>query len=386
MKILISAFTYYPKSNGVQNVTEYQAEGLVKLGHDVTVITEKCKGCPDQEIHKGVNIIRINNHTDFMLDFGNKKQYQQMIIKASYNYDAIMTVCPESWCTDWVIPIIDDLHCACIMMVHGVHEYSWKKLGKTTLYGVARKIWGDIRWFPFYSINWGKIRRFDAIIQLHEEDFAYKWFNKHGIKHQYILYNAVDERFFDNQDTTKKNQIINVGTFCKRKNQKLCLDAFYKANIKNWNLVLIGTPKNDYYEELIQMKKRYDQEYGYKNVQILADVSREETINNIKESRLYLMTSITEFFPISLIEAMASGSAWISTDVGIVKSLPGGCVVEEEKKLPGAINKIINNGSIERLALKGRNYTQNNCRQATQVKKLEKIFEEAIENQKDIKR
>lgn len=39
MKILISAFTYWPAVDGVQNVTQYQAEGLAARGHDVTVLT-----------------------------------------------------------------------------------------------------------------------------------------------------------------------------------------------------------------------------------------------------------------------------------------------------------------------------------------------------------
>ena len=39
MKILITVSTYYPKNDGVQNVTQYLAEGLCKLGNDVTVIT-----------------------------------------------------------------------------------------------------------------------------------------------------------------------------------------------------------------------------------------------------------------------------------------------------------------------------------------------------------
>ena len=39
MRILICAFTYWPAVDGVQNVTQYQAEGLAARGHDVTVLT-----------------------------------------------------------------------------------------------------------------------------------------------------------------------------------------------------------------------------------------------------------------------------------------------------------------------------------------------------------
>ena len=39
MKIVFTVHTYYPNKDGVQYVTQYLAEGLAKLGHDITVIT-----------------------------------------------------------------------------------------------------------------------------------------------------------------------------------------------------------------------------------------------------------------------------------------------------------------------------------------------------------
>lgn len=38
-RVVFSVSTYWPSVNGEQHVTTYQAEGLDKLGHDVTVIT-----------------------------------------------------------------------------------------------------------------------------------------------------------------------------------------------------------------------------------------------------------------------------------------------------------------------------------------------------------
>lgn len=380
MKILISVFTYYPNKDGVQNVTEYQAEGLAKKGHDVTIITEKVANQPDKEVHNGVNILRIPCHTDYMLHFGNKSMYQKLIIDSSKKFDVIMTVCPETWCTDWVIPIIDQLACPCIMMVHGVHEYDWRKNRGTNLYTITRKIWGDIRWYPFYTFNWTNLRKFDAIIQLHEQDFSTKWFQKHGVSNQHVIYNAVDNRFFDDEIVAKRNQIINVGTYCERKNQKLCLQAFYKSNLKTWNLVLIGPNKNKYYNDLLELRTTLEEKYGHRNVEILSSISRSDTIDMIKMSKLYLMTSITEFFPISLIEAMAAGSAWISTDVGIVKFLPGGFVCSDANEIVNTLNRLDSDLDWKSYGEIGRKYAEKNFKQEIQVTKLEQVMRETIKN------
>ena len=52
-----------------------------------------------------------------------------------------------------------------------------------------------------------------------------------------------------------------------------------------------------------------------------------------------MMTSKWEAFPISIIEAMASGIPFISTDVGIVKFLDGGIIAKSEEELIFCLEK-----------------------------------------------
>lgn len=41
MRIIFAVHTYYPAHNGVQAITQYMAEGLAKLHHEIMVISEK---------------------------------------------------------------------------------------------------------------------------------------------------------------------------------------------------------------------------------------------------------------------------------------------------------------------------------------------------------
>lgn len=383
MKILISAFTYWPAVDGVQNVTQYQAEGLAARGHDVTVLTGFLpdKDVPEEENHNGVHILRFHAYTDTMIHHGDKAAYQKLMAEYAAKVDVIMTVCPESWCTDWAIPLAGQLDCAMVMMTHGIHDFRWSTFKDRSLYGVVRKVWGDLRWPPFFAQNWENIRCYDAIIQLHEKDFATKYFEKHGVKGQKVLYNAVDDAFFAD-DIEKKKQIINVGTYCKIKNQIKALEAFYAAALPDYKLVLIGSAVNGYYELLKKRADELSQIHGSRDVEILAAIPREETIRLVKQSQVYLLTSISEMFPVSLIEGMAAGCAWVSTDVGIDRYLPGGEIANTPQEIAAALRHVTAEENYAGLATASRDFAKANCSKQTQVDKLDNILAEAVEHHK----
>ena len=381
MKILIVSEKYYPQKNGVQCVTQYQAEGLAQLGHQVTVITSIRHSPVEHEWHNGVEIVRIDALTDFMLYFGDKSRYLELLKTYSKQVDVIMTVCIESWTTDWALQIIDELNCAKVMMIHGIHDFRWSTFKDRSLYGIVRKMWGDIRWRPFFTKNWGNIKKYNSIIQLHEEDFATIYFRKHGVNQQEILYNAVDDQFFETSKE-KCNQIVNVGSYSPRKNQIACLKAFYMSDAKDWKLVLIGSSKNNYYEKVIECRSELEKKYGHRDVDIKVNISREETIEELKRSKIYLLTSISEMFPVSLLEGMASGCAWISTDVGINRYLPGGEICNTISKMAEKITALVVNNAWEELGRKGQCFASENCQKNEQVRKLENILLRAVEESK----
>lgn len=379
MKILICSFTYYPAVNGVQNVTEYQAEGLVAHGHEVTVITGYPKGreCQPEELYNGVHIQRFHASTDNMIHRGNKKAYQKLLLDLSKQMDIILTVCPETWCTDWAIPLAGKLDCALVMMAHGIHDFRWQNFRDRSAYGILRKLWGNLRWPPFFAMNWSNIQKFDAIIQLHEKDFATQYFQKHGVKNQFVLYNAVEDAFFD-ADVEKEKQIVNVGTYCTNKNQEKALEAFYKADLPDYKLVLIGSKRNKYYDQLQTRVEKLEQLYGHRVVELYVGITRDETVKKVKQSQIYLLTSISEMFPVSLIEGMAAGCAWVSTDVGIDRYLPGGVIADKVDDISATLEQLIAENNWQQQGEQSRIFALENCRRNKQVERLEKIMHEAL--------
>ena len=88
----------------MQNVTKYLAEGLVKLGHDVTIITSNYRlNAEDKEIYNGVNIERINLYTRFGFNFENKKEYREMMNSYCDESDVLINVCTQNVFTDLLL-------------------------------------------------------------------------------------------------------------------------------------------------------------------------------------------------------------------------------------------------------------------------------------------
>ena len=61
MKILFTTFSFFPETSGVPVVVQYLAEGLIKKGHEVTVVT--CLNGHDynrEEEINGIKVFRFN--------------------------------------------------------------------------------------------------------------------------------------------------------------------------------------------------------------------------------------------------------------------------------------------------------------------------------------
>ena len=376
MKILIISFTYWPNRDGVQNVTQYQAEWLVKMGHQVTVITSDDHNKLCKEDHNGVRVIRLPIYKKGFFISGEKEYAHSRIIEECNKHDVLVSISIQSFLNRCILRDIDKIECPKVGVLHGIHEFGYTKIDFTSLKGFLKKTAQNIFWTYFYHSDWKYIAKYNAVTHLHEKDYSLQFYEEHGYHNNYVIYNAAQDDFF--KQVEKKNFIINIGRFSQLKNQIKCLDVFWKANTDGYKLVLIGPEKNTYYDKLLKHKEKLETKYGHKEVEILADISREETINYILQSKIYLMTSTREAFPVSIIEAMASGAAFVGTDVGIVKYLPGGEVCSNYKDIPQKLNKVI--AEYDSYSTRAQEYAYNNFRQEEQVKKLEKIVYQAIED------
>lgn len=376
MNIIFTVATYYPKTDGVQLVTQYQAEGLVKKGHKVTVITSKLKSSPDYEVHNGVEIVRVDAYNFYYWHKGNKKEYQNLVLEKTKVADALVAVCLQSFSADWLLDVLQQIKCKKILYLHGMPDFKVHLSDCSNLKKLAKTIFRNIRWKYFYTVHLNQIKKFDAITHLFKNDNSYKYFSKEGYKNNYVIENACNDDFFENIDFDNKKKIfLYVGNYCDRKNQELALKAFYDADLIDFGLVFIGSQKNDYCNKLINLNNSLKNQYGNHNVEILYGVPREKISEYTKNAYACVISSNYEYYPITIVESLAAGNPFISTDVGIVNLLPGGVIANTQEEISYWIEFFARNEEYKtELGKAGRNYALKNLRIETKVSSLEDII------------
>ena len=384
MRILFTVETYYPKKDGVQMVTQYLAEGLASKGHEVIVYTSDVGINNNDEIYNGVKIKRFNLKTKYGLYIGECKKYIDEVIKESKKVDAMINVCTQTAFTDLLLSQLNHISCKKILYLHGMYDFKWHLYNFSSFRDIINKLWKNLRWLPLY-LNKKHFVQYDKVIQLHPLCIGYDFFRKKYNIIPIVMENAADPKFFKNNKLIKTNDkseyAICVSNYLPGKNQKMILKAFYKANCKDLDLILIGSQKNKYYNKLIKSMHKLEKKYGKKNVKILFNQNRENTIAMIKSASIYLFSSKHEVYPVSIVEAMASGIPYISTDVGCIRALPGGIVIKNIDEMINALDYLVKNkNSSEIIGKCGQKYAENQLKVEAKVEQLEKILNETVQS------
>lgn len=389
MKIMIAVHTYYPEKNGVQQVTQYLAEGLAR-NHDVLVLTNWQEGMPKKETFQGVNIERLEAHRNILHVFcGDKKKYLDRI--QSFNPDALICVCTQSWPFDWTATKLDKLDCITILYTHGYSEcfkkyHTWKYLR----HGQFGKAFNSILNWIYYGVAYKYIAKYDLVTYLSECEISYWYAKKHNLKNGKVLGNAIEDRFFEpilpEEKKSTQDGIVRflyVANYAKIKGQEMVLRAFYDAKCDNAELIFCGSNKSEYYKYLIDIKKQLDCN-GEKKVTFLYEQTREETWELYRSSDVFVCGSNWEAYSISLCEAMASELAVITTDVGNASTIPNLVLVHSQEEMTHKMEDLYHNDVKRRsLGQALKQYADANCKISDKVNWMEQEIERLCQERRN---
>lgn len=358
MHILHTAESYAPTICGVQEVVQRVSEGLVKLGHNVTVATTYDSQRDFCELN-GVKIEQFDIAGKSLRGFkGEVKKYQEVI--SNFKCDIMMNYAAQQWASDLVFPLLKKLSFRKVFMPCGYSTLdNWK-------------------WRPYYWYLPLVLRKYDHIIY-HSDHYQDKIFgDRHGIKHYSVIGNgASDEEFLQPKTGFRSEYGINtsrmflcVASYSHGKNQEMVLRAYQQANLTDTTLVFIGQKFNDYYRNLQALTANRNG-----SVRFLEQVPRQMILAAYNEADLFIFGSLVECFPLVIVEAMASSTPFISTGVGSVPGFPGGVVVSTVDEMTKAIQRLAGKGQEwKRLAQEGRRAWENNYRWERIVGQYESLY------------
>lgn len=389
MKILFLPASYFPNVSGVPVVVKYLAEGLLAKGHDVAVATQAFQDEPTNDTINGVKVYRFNIWKDWKHCYkGDLKGFVKFVL--DYNSDVNIFECTQCITTDTLLPYLSALKGRKYFHIHGISGLSPQNGLFKIKSDFKHTIGNVLNWFSSQYYFGIKMRKamplFDATMCLSEIDDGIEY-TKRLSRKNYILDNAADNMFFDEQSckrdvlgkyvTLSNSQfMMSCANYTYIKNQMGMISEYYKTEIsKTTSLICIGSQKNEYYNKCTQLIADLEKQYGHRDVHLLSGVERTDIPAIINKASLYLVSSYWEQYSISIIEAMSQGVPFISTNVGNARLLPGGITINDEHEMHIVIDSLMKSSDeYKQYSIKGRKYAFDNCRIPVAVDKLEKII------------
>lgn len=221
-------------------------------------------------------------------------------------------------------------------LIHTVHNLPEKDAGKL------------MRFLFKMLVKLHKIQ-FSSISQVIQEEII----RQYGIAKNLapVIINPVDCDKYSNLRAPKKHtedciRFISVGRLAPQKNQRLLIQSFSKvhANFPNTELVIAG---EGYLRRELETLVG---ELGLEKAVFLLG-NRDDMPALLRKADIFVLSSDYEGLPLTVLEAMASGLAVISTDVGGVRDIVGkdeGLLVESknERQLADAMMKLVSNNNL----------------------------------------
>lgn len=355
MKILLTTFTFAPEGNGVAAVVTAHAHGLGARGHDVTVATAFNESRPsEQPPNITVAEFRVPPQSHGVsLAPDEVCQYQKFV--AEFDGDIILSHCWGAWSTDFSLPVLPRHRAAKIFVSHGYAAHQW--------HPYPRFPWGIPSWIrglPYVLKTIHALKIYDHIVFLSSRVDWGRYFDRRLVKWVgrpswsvipngcYPEQSRESGHRFREEFGIKGFLVLHVGGYYDRKNQPLALRAFLKADLARATLVFIGNEFNDYSNSVRQLNQRLNQDPERRRVIFLEKQSRDQIRAAYQAADLFILPSKWETQPLVVLDAMAAGTPFLSTDVGSVSELPGGLIAMNEQQMAQLLSRLAGDSQLRK--------------------------------------
>lgn len=318
LRILHTVEYYAPHVGGSELVVQQVSERLVRRGHDVTVATGFDSARRWKE-HNGVRVepFRVGGSMATGLEGPDLSRYAAFV--KGWDGDVMLNYGASQWATDVAFTRVlagpGDL-------VSVLAPVGFGPLGEdllTCAKGHGR-YFGDV--LPMV------LPRYDAVLYHSAGHKDARFARQLGLANGVVIPNAVAAEEFDAPPVVDFRAHLGIETpylaicvanFFMAKGHRRVIDALAELRRTDLTTVLIG--RDGPALEPVRQAAR-----GLPGVRFLTTATREETVAAYHAADLFLFGSELECFPLVILEAMASRTAFVSTDCGNVRELPGGVV------------------------------------------------------------
>lgn len=342
MKIFHCVESYYPSVGGMQEVVKQLSERLVKLGHQVTVLT---RYNPDRAFNE-FNGVKIKNFNIIgnpkVVGNANDQEYVDFLL--NLEGDVITFFAAQQWATNLALPILKNIKAKKVSVPTGYSGLYWPEF---------KSYFEDMKIY---------IHHYDMNVYLSDDYRDINYARENNVKQTVLIPNGAAEDEFlhetkiDVRTDLKIPQnhflILLVGSYTGWKGHKEAMEIFFKSNLKNATLLMIGNNYEHFKKQYIKHPKLlilslFSRIFGSKKV-IFNYFPRNFTVAAYKQADLFLFPSNIECSPIVLFECAAAKLPFLSSDSGnaieITKWTKGGEIIPTKKDEEGFSHVIISEG------------------------------------------
>lgn len=333
MKIFHCVESYYPSVGGMQEVVKQLSERLVKLGHDVTVLTRHHPERTFSELN-GVKLLTFNIKGN-PLEVKDAEDQRYVNFLLSLKGDVITFFAAQQWATNLALPFLNQIKIKKVSVPTGYSGLYWPMFKD---YFEKMKTW---------------IHGYDMNVYLSYDYRDVNFARENGVSKWMVIPNgaAADEFLVDSNLNVRKHfglsdkefLILHVGSYTGWKGHREAIDIFLRSDIKEGTLLMIGNHYQYfklpiYKYPLLNCRLLLNKLFGKKRI-VFNYFSRAFTVAAYKQADLFLFPSNVECSPIVLFECAAARLPFLSTDVGnsveITKWTGGGQILPTRKDAAG---------------------------------------------------
>lgn len=385
MKILQVSHSFYPcvDSGGVVRVVYELSKELVAKGHSVTVYTTD--GCTKRLSVKKNSIVQVDGvNVYYFRNLSNKLRVKlkiatpyalfRVIRKDIKNFDIIHIHEPRTILAAIICYYARKNNIPYVIQAHGSIMPFFQK----------------VRLKKIFDTIWGyKILKYAKVVIAGSSAETMQYLEMGVIKNKIeIIPNAVDYSQFENipkgmfrkkYGIDEKDKIIlYLGRINRIKGIDLLINSFKQLNhVENIKLVLIG-PDDGY---LSKLKMQMDGVSGDRII-YTGLVSETTKLEAYADADIYVLPSIKDNFPISVLEALASSTPVIVTNGCLIANIirKVGFVVDNDiESLNKAIFELLDNDKLRySLGKKSRNLIKSKFTYQKIVEQFEELYDKII--------
>jgi glycosyltransferase involved in cell wall biosynthesis len=149
--------------------------------------------------------------------------------------------------------------------------------------------------------------------------------------------------------------LLNVANYCDRKNQLATVRDFMSANRTDATLVFIGGEFNAYQAEVARVCEKRRAKCPQAGVMFLEKVPKEMIYASYRAADVFILSAKQETQPLAVLDAMAAGVPFISTNAGCVSEFPGGVVARTGMETTRAVHRLLDDAALrQKLGQEGR--------------------------------